>query len=60
LTLTFELNLGMVKRAKYIYQTSFSSKVIIRTHRQPHTHTHTHWTECFAWTTKVVDDNTAP
>jgi len=54
MTLTFELDLDSVKmnqRANWnLYYRSFSSKIIVRTHR----HTHTHRTDCCAWTTKVV------
>jgi len=35
-------------------QRPFGSKVVVRTHRQ--TRRHTHWTDCFTWTTKVVDE----
>jgi len=51
-TLTFELDLDSVKlnrRAKYLSQRTFSSKVIVRTH--------THQTECSTWTTKVGGKN---
>jgi len=57
-TLTFELDLDSVKMNQhdddvvYLGQRSFSSKVIVRTHR----HTYTHPTDCTTWTTiKVVD-----
>jgi len=39
MTLTFELDLDGVtvnQRAKYLSQISFSSRVIVRTHRQTH------------------------
>jgi len=54
LTLSFELDLDNVKLnllVKHLGQSSFSSKVIVRTLRQTHTHT---GTDCSTWTTKVV------
>jgi len=39
------------RRAEYLGQKSFSSKVVFQTHR----HTHIQRTNCSAWTTKVDD-----
>jgi len=56
----FELDLDIVKmnsHTKYVGQTRFCSKVIIRTHRRVDTQTRRD--DCSAWTTKVVSSETS-
>jgi len=49
MTLIFELDLN--QHAKYLGQRLFHSEVIVWIHK------HTRQSECFTWTTKVVDNN---
>jgi len=44
-------NVKRNQRARYLVHRSFSSEVTVQTQR------HTHWTSCYTWTTKVVDNN---